>query len=75
MTCFVAHLEKKGYFKSLGIKVTKDNAEEIEREIGRTVGREGEHCPAIWKEMKAWLEDPEKKARLEGDLRERFAKG
>ena len=75
MTCFVAHLKKKGYFNGLGIAVTKENAKGIEQEIAKVVGREGEHCPAIWKEMKAWLEDPKRKARLETSLKRKFAKG
>lgn len=74
MTCFVSNLKKKGYFEGLGIEVTKENAKGIELEIARIVGREGEHCPAIWKEMKAWLEDPKKKAALERKLKKSFAK-
>jgi hypothetical protein len=75
MTCFVWHLEKKGYFSGLGIKVTRENAKEIELEIARTVGKMGEHCPAISKEMKAWLADPKKKRSLESKLKRKFAKG
>jgi hypothetical protein len=75
VTCFVAHLKKKGYFDELGIEVTKENAKHIENEIARVVGEKGEHCPAIWKEMKAWLEDPKMKAKLEKSLKKKFAKG
>ena len=49
MTCFVAHMKKKGYFEPLGIAVTKENAKAIEEEIARTVGLKGEKCPTIWK--------------------------
>ncbi|MCU0852339.1 MAG: hypothetical protein MUC90_03660 [Thermoplasmata archaeon] len=73
MTCFVGHLRKKGYFDALGVEVTKENAKEIEREIARIVGVKDGHCPEIWKEMKAWLEDPKKKAKLDAALRKRFA--
>jgi BioD-like phosphotransacetylase family protein len=73
MTCFVAHLKKKGYFEPLGIRVTKDNAKDIEKEIARTVGMQGEHCPAIWNETKAWLADSKKKAVLDRNLKKRFA--
>ncbi len=72
MTCFVAHLKKKGYFDGLGIAVTKENAKEIEQEISRIVGLRGEHCPAVWREMKAWLEDAKKKAVLERALKKKF---
>ncbi len=72
MTCFVSRLNKKGYFKELGITVTKENAKAIEEAIAKTVGRTGEHCPAVWSEMKAWFADPRKKAALERDLIKRF---
>lgn len=52
MTCFVNRLDKKGYFKNLGITVTNENAKAIEEAIGKIVGKSGEHCPAIWHEMK-----------------------
>ncbi len=72
MTCFVGHLNKKGYFAKLGIEVTKENAKAIEHEIAKIVGREGEHCPEIWMQMKAWLDDPKKRLELEGKLRRKF---
>ncbi len=72
MTCFVIHLNKKGYFEGLGIKVTKENAKSIEEEIAKIVGKTGEHCPAIWGEMKQWLADPKKKADFERRLKKRF---
>lgn len=73
MTCFVAHLGKKGYFDRLGIEVTRENAKAIEEEIARVVGKKGEHCPAIWKEMKEWMADPARKAKLEAALKKKFA--
>ena len=75
MTCFIWHFDKKGYFDALGIEVTRENAKAIELEIARTVRKTGEHCPAISKEMKAWLQDPKKKTVLEKNLRRKFAKG
>ena len=75
MTCFVAHMSKKGFFEPLGIDVTGENAREIEHEIARTVGLEGKRCPEIWKETKLWLADPKKKAMLERNLKKRFAQG
>ena len=73
MTCFVAAMNKKGFFKPLGIMVSKENAKDIEHEIAKIVGREGMNCPDIWKETKLWLSDPKRKARLEEQLRKRFA--
>jgi len=73
MTCFIDHMKKKGYFEPLGILVTKENSKDIEEEIARTVGLQGEHCPAIWKETKVWIANPEKKAVLDRNLKKRFA--
>ena len=72
MTCFIAHMKKKGYFDEMGIEVTKENSKELEREIARIVGREGRGCPDIWKETKIWLQDREKKEKLYAGLRSRF---
>jgi hypothetical protein len=73
MSCFVAHMDKMGFFKQLGITVSRENAKDIEHEIARIVGREGRNCPEIWMETKLWLSDPQKKGQLEGQLIERFA--
>jgi len=73
MTCFVAHMDKKSFFKPLGITVSKANAKEIEHEIAKIVGREGRNCPGIWTETKFWLSDPKKRGKLEGQLMKRFA--
>lgn len=75
MTCFVAHMKKKGYFEPLGILVTKENVKDIEEEIAKTVGLQGERCPVIWKETKIWIADPKKKAVLDRNLKKKFAKG
>lgn len=72
-TCFVAHMDKKGFFKPLGITVSKANAKEIEHEIAKIVGREGRNCPDIWTETKFWLSDPKKRGKLEGQLMKCFA--
>jgi hypothetical protein len=66
-------MKKKGHFEPLGIAVTKDNAKAIEEEIARTIGLEGERCPMIWKEVKVWIADPQKKAMLDKSLEKRFA--
>jgi hypothetical protein len=74
MTCFVAHLKKKGYFDGLGITVTKENARAIEKEIADMVGAKDGHCPEIWSGMKSWLDDPKKRIKLESRLVKKFAK-
>jgi hypothetical protein len=74
MTCFIAHMNKKGYFQEIGITVTKENSKALEMEIAKVVGRPGEHCPAIWQETKKWLADPKKKAVLDRELKKEFGK-
>lgn len=74
MTCFVAHLTKKGYFEGLGIAVTKENAKAIEHEIADIVGVKDGHCPEIWSGMKSWLDDPKRRTKLEARLVKKFAK-
>lgn len=74
MTCFVGHMDKKGFFGPLGITVTKGNAKGIEHEIARTVGLAGKRCPEIWKTTKLWLADPERRAVLEENLKAKFGK-
>ena len=73
MTCFVAHMKKKGYFEPLGVLVTKEKAKDIEKDIAKTVGLQGENCPAIWKETKVWTADRERKVVLDRNLQKRFA--
>jgi hypothetical protein len=73
MTCFIGHMKKKGYFDGIGVKVTKENAKDIEREIAGIVGVKDGHCPEIWRETKVWLADPKRRARLDTALKERFA--
>jgi len=67
-------MEKKGFFETLGIIVTRENAKDIEHEIARIVGLEDKRCPEIWKETTLWLADPKKKAVLERNLKKKFAK-
>ena len=72
MTCFVGHMNKKGYFEEIGVRVTKENSKAIEAAIAKVVGRPGEHCPAIWQETKKWLADPNKRVVLDRELRKQF---
>jgi|GEM_PF-1455307 len=74
MTCFIAHMNRKGYFNEIGVKVTTENAKDLEIAIAEIVGKAGERCPAIWGETKKWLADPKKKAILDRRLKRRFGK-
>lgn len=74
MTCFIGHMDKKGYFQDIGITVTKENSKALEMAIANVVGRPGEHCPEIWSETKKWLADPKKRAVLDRELKKEFGK-
>ncbi len=57
MTCYFRHLNE--VFKKAGIKVTKENRQEIDRVIHSIVGVEYKNCPAAWREVKKRLAEDE----------------
>jgi len=57
MTCYFRHLNE--VFKKAGIKVTKENRQEIDKAIHSIVGVEYKNCPAAWKEVKKRLAEDE----------------
>ena len=67
MTCFLKHLDE--LLKAAGIQKTVENAREIQEEIRRIIGVKSRDCPDIWKELKVWLGNEEKKKTLENQLR------
>jgi len=67
MTCFLRHIDD--LLKSCGIQRTKENSKEIQEEIRRIIGVKSRHCSVIWKKLKVWLVDEEKKKILENQLR------
>ena len=58
LTCYFRHLNE--VFKKAGIKVTKENRQEIDKAIHNIVGVEYKNCPATWKEVKKRLAEDEK---------------
>ncbi|HDQ07069.1 MAG TPA: hypothetical protein ENN36_10175 [Candidatus Bathyarchaeota archaeon] len=57
MTCYFRHL--KAIFEKVGITVTKENRQGIDRVIHRIVGVEYKNCPATWKEVKKKIAEDE----------------
>ena len=67
MTCFLRHLDD--LLKAAGIRRTVENSREIQEEIRRIIGVKSRDCSDIWKELKVWLGNKEKKKILEDQLR------
>ncbi len=70
MSCYTRHLS--GLFANAGIEPGPKNAKQADLYIQRILGKTGEGCPAVWKELKSWLASPEKEAELIQGLREAF---
>jgi len=58
LTCYFRHLNK--VFKKAGVKVTKENRQEIDKAIRNIIGVEYTNCPAAWREVKKKLAEDEK---------------
>jgi len=50
VTCYLRHLQR--VFEKAGIKVTKENRQEIDRLIHTIVSVDYKNCPVAWKEVK-----------------------
>ncbi|MDO8690253.1 MAG: hypothetical protein Q7R39_09645 [Dehalococcoidia bacterium] len=70
MSCYTRRLS--GLFAKTGIEPGHQNAKQADLCIQRVLGKVGEGCPAVWKEIKFWLASPEKEAELIKGLREAF---
>ena len=57
VTCYFRHLNE--VFKKAGVRVTKENRQEIDEAIHSIVGVEYSNCPAAWKEVKKRLAEDE----------------
>ena len=64
MSCYLRHL--KPFLGELGIQpATKEERRRVDRAVRSVVGKEnGEKCPEVWKVVKVWLQDEEKKQAL-----------
>lgn len=64
MSCYLRHL--KPLLGELGMEPkTKGERKRIDLAVRATVSKDnGEKCPEVWKEVKVWLQDAEKKQSL-----------
>ena len=57
MTCYFRHLNE--IFEKVGVTITKENKQDIDRAIHSIVGVEYKNCPATWKELKKRIAENE----------------
>jgi hypothetical protein len=57
MTCYFRHLND--IFEKAGVKVTKENKQDVDRAIHSIVGVEYKNCPATWREVKKRIAEDE----------------
>jgi hypothetical protein len=59
-------------FDHAGIEDTKENRKRADMHIREVLGLRREKCGEVWKELKGWLSDGDKRTFLEDKLREAF---
>lgn len=62
MSCYFRHL--KELFEELGVTPTKENKRELDRVFHEAVAVAYKECPATWREVKARLQVPRRRAAL-----------
>lgn len=62
MSCYFRHLGD--LFEEAGIEAKKENRKALHAHIAGIVGDAEAHCPATWKLVKQWRDDPARRARL-----------
>ncbi|MGA9351631.1 MAG: hypothetical protein WBW48_22885 [Anaerolineae bacterium] len=70
MSCYTRHLGD--VFFEAGIEDNWENRKLADKHIREIVGKVDEDCPDVWREVKAWLKDIEKRRRLVECLREKM---
>lgn len=72
MSCYTRHLGD--LFAAAEIENTKENRKRADSFIREIIGMKEEGCPAVWREVKTRLADPDKSPELADRLRQAFAK-
>lgn len=69
MSCYIRYM--KGFLEEVDIKPeTKEDRKEVDLAIREVIGKSsGDKCNEVWREVKLWLEDEEKKKELADKLR------
>ena len=57
MTCYFRHM--KEIFAEIGVEVTPENKQDIDKQIHKFLGVEYKNCSATWKELKKRREEDE----------------
>jgi hypothetical protein len=57
MTCYFRHLQE--IFQKAGIKVNKENKQELDKMIHRIMGTKYKDCPGTWRQVKKRIAEDE----------------
>jgi hypothetical protein len=74
VSCYIRHM--KDFLADTGLETeTKEERKDIDLAIRKVVGKKSsDKCNVVWKEVKTWLENDEKKVKLEYELKTSFNK-
>jgi hypothetical protein len=69
MSCYIRHM--KSFLTELGLETeTKEERKEIDLAIRKAIGKKStDQCNMVWKEVKVWLSDENKKSELKNKLK------
>lgn len=72
MSCYIRYM--KQFLNEIDINPeTKEDRKEIDQNIRGIIGKNSsDKCNEVWKEVKTWLQDPDKKQELKENLKETY---
>lgn len=70
MSCYIRYM--KQFLNEININLeTKEDRKEIDQIIRGIIGKNSsDKCNEVWREVKIWLQDPDKKQELKENLKE-----
>lgn len=70
MSCYIRYM--KQFLSEIDINPeTKEDRKEIDQNIREIIGKNSnDKCNEVWREVKIWLQDPDKKQELNEKLKE-----
>jgi len=70
VSCYIRHM--KGFLTDIDIEPeTKEERKEVDLMIREAIGKkDSDKCNDVWREVKIWLNDEDKKLELESTLKE-----
>lgn len=68
MSCYIRHM--KDFLSDLDIEPeTKEERKEVDLAIRNAIGKKStDKCNEVWEEVKIWLDDTQKKKKLQSNL-------